>query len=206
MPDNFRPADAANPFADYSVEQLYDFLSGHELLRDVGETFVYSNLGYALLGHALARHAGADYEALIRPRILASLGMISAVIALSPEIVSRLAVGHNSQLQSVPNWNLGTVAGAGALRSSAADMLTFLAAVLDYMDSALAPAMAEMLTVRMPTGKPGLDIALGWVVRSREHDEIVWHNGATGGYRTLALQNKIISECERLHRRLPFDP
>jgi hypothetical protein len=39
-----------------------------------------------------------------------------------------------------------------------------------------------MLMVRMPTGKPGLDIALGWVVRIRGHDEIVWHGGGTPGY------------------------
>lgn len=57
--------------------------------------------------------------------------------------------------------------------------------MLGYTDSTLAPAMAEMLMVRIPTGKPKLDIALGWMVRIREQDEIVWHSGGTGGYRSF---------------------
>jgi len=185
MPDNLRPTDPSNPYADYSVEHLYGFLSGHKLMRDVGEAFAYSNVGYALLGNALARHAGGDYEALIRSRILAPLGMNSTSIALSSDQMSRLAAGHDSQLRTVSNWDLPTFAGAGALRSTANDLLTFLGVVLGYIDSTLAPAIVQMLTVRTSTGSPGLDITLGWVVRIRGHDEIVWHNGGTGGYRTF---------------------
>src|SRR5512146_219373 len=46
-----------NPYANYSPEQLYEFLSGYQLTRDIGERFEYSNLGMGLLGHALARRA-----------------------------------------------------------------------------------------------------------------------------------------------------
>src|SRR5215217_7585419 len=66
MPDNFHPADQANPFADYSVQQMYDFLSGYQLGRDPGAQFEYSNLGVGLLGHVLARAAGTSYEDLVR--------------------------------------------------------------------------------------------------------------------------------------------
>jgi D-alanyl-D-alanine-carboxypeptidase/D-alanyl-D-alanine-endopeptidase len=185
MPDNWRPADLTNPYTDYSMTQLYRFLSDHELRRDVGEAFAYSNLGYALLAHALARHAGGDFEALIRSRILALLGMNSTSIALSSDLTSRLAIGHGSQLQTVPNWDLPTFAGAGALRSTSNDLLTFLGAVLGYTDSTLASAMAEMLKVRRRTGNPDMGIALGWRVRICGHDEIVWHGGETGGYRSF---------------------
>jgi len=185
MPDDLRPADPTNPFADYSLEQLYGFLSRHELRREVGDAFAYSNVGYALLGNALARHAGASYEALVRSRILAPLGMNSTAIDLSSDPMSRLATGHDSQLQTVSKWALPAFAGAGALRSTANDLLTFLGAVLGYTDSPLATAMAEMLTVRAPTGKPGLDIALGWMVRIRGDDEIVCHGGGTSGYCTF---------------------
>jgi len=182
LPDNLQGGEPANPYAGYSVEQLYGFLSVHELTREVGEVFAYSNLGYALLGNALARHAGLDFEALTRSRILAPLGMNSTAIALSSELMSRLAAGHDSQLQTVPGWDPQVFAGAGALRSTANDLLRFLGAVLGHTHSTLALAMAEMLTVRRPTGHPGLDIALGWMVRIREHDEIVWHGGGTAGY------------------------
>jgi CubicO group peptidase (beta-lactamase class C family) len=53
MPDNFRPRDPANPYADYTIEQMYDFLSSYRLLRMPGAEYEYSNLGAGLLGHAL---------------------------------------------------------------------------------------------------------------------------------------------------------
>jgi len=58
MPTNFKPADAANPYADYTVQQMYDFLSSYQLPRDPGAEFEYSNLGVGLLGHILSRVTG----------------------------------------------------------------------------------------------------------------------------------------------------
>ena len=43
---------------------------------------------------------------------------------------ARLAIGHDSSLRRVENWDLPTLAGAGALRSTAHDLLNFLAANL----------------------------------------------------------------------------
>ncbi|MGA2843368.1 MAG: serine hydrolase domain-containing protein, partial [Steroidobacteraceae bacterium] len=185
MPTNFTPKDPGNPFADYSVEQLYQFLSGYQLARDIGSQYEYSNVGGGLLGHVLARRAGMDYEALVRSRICDLLGMNSTRITLTPEMKARLAAGHNAALQSVENWDSPTLAGAGGLRSTANDQLAFLAANLGYTKSPLAPAMAAMLKVRRPTGQPGLEIALGWHILTTNGKEIVWHNGGTGGYRTF---------------------
>jgi CubicO group peptidase (beta-lactamase class C family) len=185
MPDNFKPADPANPYADYSVEQLYHFLASYQLARDIGSQYEYSNLGGGLLGHVLALRAHTDYASLVRDRITGPLGMSSTAIALSPEMKSRLAVGHSAVLQPVANWDLPTLAGAGALRSTTADLLVFLAANLGYTTSPLAPAMKAMLDVRRPTGTGGLEVALGWHVLTAHGHEIVWHNGGTAGYRTF---------------------
>ncbi|HXI31681.1 MAG TPA: serine hydrolase [Vicinamibacterales bacterium] len=185
MPTNFTPADPANPYADYSVAQLYQFLASYQLTRDIGSQYEYSNLGGGLLGHALALRAHTDYASLVRERITAPLGMTSTAIVLSPELKARLAVGHNPALQPVANWDLPTLAGAGALRSTTNDLLTFLSANLGYTNSTLAPAMAAMLTVRRPTGSTDLEIALGWHVLKTHGREIVWHNGGTAGYRTF---------------------
>jgi CubicO group peptidase (beta-lactamase class C family) len=185
-PSNFHPKNPANPYADYTAEQLYQFLSTYQLTRDIGSQFEYSNLGVALLGLALARRAGTDYEALVRSRITVPLGMNSTGITLSPEMQARLALGHNDKLAVVPNWDHQAFAGAGALRSSANDLLTFLAANLGYVNSPLAPAMAAMLTVRRYIGLGGpVWIGLGWSITKPSNDELVSHNGATGGYRSF---------------------
>jgi CubicO group peptidase (beta-lactamase class C family) len=50
--------------------------------------------------------------------------------------------------------------------------------------------MAAMLLVRRPLGDPnGGEIALGWLVTRPANDEIVWHNGGTGGYRSFIGYN-----------------
>lgn len=186
MPGNFAPKDPTNPYADYTVAQLYAFISGYTLERDIGTLYDYSNIGVGLLGQALARRAGMDYEALVRARITGPLGMKSTGIALTPDTKARASAGHTGQLQPTPYWDLPTLAGAGALRSTANDMLTFLAAPLGYSSTPLAPALASMVAVRRPTPTPGMEIALGWHVIARAGAEpVFWHNGGTGGFRTF---------------------
>jgi CubicO group peptidase (beta-lactamase class C family) len=185
LPSNLNPKDSANPYADYSVDQLYQFLTSYQLTRDIGSQYEYSNLGGGLLGHVLARRAGMDYEALVRSRICEPLGMKSTGITLSADMKARFAVGHNQALEAVENWDLPTLAGAGALRSTANDLLTFVAANLGYIKSPLAPAMAAMLAVRRPTGMPEVEVALGWHISTQDGREIIWHNGGTGGFRTF---------------------
>jgi serine-type D-Ala-D-Ala carboxypeptidase/endopeptidase len=186
LPANLKPKDSANPYADYSVAQLYEFLSSYELPRDIGSQYEYSNLGGGLLGHVLTLRAGMDYDALVRARITVPLDMRSTSVALSGEMKARTATGHDSKLKPVANWDLPTLAGAGALRSTANDMLIFLAANLGYNKTPLAPAMAAMLDVRRPTGTPGLEVALAWHIYSTAPGgTVIWHNGGTGGYRSF---------------------
>jgi serine-type D-Ala-D-Ala carboxypeptidase/endopeptidase len=185
MPTNFHPKDESNPYVDYSVEQLYQFISGYQLTRDIGSQYEYSNLGVGLLGHVLTLRAGQDYETMVRSRILDPLGMNSTRITLTPDMKTRLAVGHGPNLDPVPNWDLSpAMAGAGALRSSANDILTFLAANLGYIKTPLAADMAAEVSIRRPAGAPDMQIAYAWHIQTRNGNSIIWHNGGTGGYRT----------------------
>lgn len=186
MPTNFVPKDPANPYADYSAENMYAFLNGYQLTRDIGSQYEYSNFGAGLLGQALVlRTRSTDYETLVRARVLAPLGMTSTTVTLSPEMKARLAAGYGATLQPVANWDLASLAGAGALRSTTNDMLTFLAANLGYVKTPLAPAMAAQLAARRPTTLPNTTIGLAWHVLKTATKEIVWHNGGTAGYRTF---------------------
>ena len=101
VPGNLNPKDPNNPYADYSVDDLYEFLSGYTLPRDPGSEVEYSNLGGGLLGHILAHRAGTDYETLVRVRITEPLGMPDTGIALSSSMKHRMATGHNAMLAPV---------------------------------------------------------------------------------------------------------
>ncbi|MBW8860036.1 MAG: beta-lactamase family protein, partial [Caulobacter sp.] len=190
LPTNLAPANPSDPYADYDDAKLYAFLSGYVLPRDIGATYEYSNLGAGLLGQLLARRAGTSYATLVQARIARPLGLKDTAIALSPEQTARLAVGHDAGLAPVGYWTLGSLAGAGALHSTANDLLTLVAAELGHVDTPLKGAMADQLLPRRPAGGQ-LQVALGWHVSPRPEDkggpggEIVWHNGATGGFHSF---------------------
>jgi CubicO group peptidase (beta-lactamase class C family) len=183
MPSNFRPSNPANPYADYTVQQMYDFLTGYQLSRDPGQQFEYSNLGVGLLGHVLTLVTGESYEEMERKRVWVPLGMTHTAITFTPWMKEHLALGHDDKGNVVPNWDLAALAGAGAIRSTTLDMLAFAAANLQPERGALEKAMAFAQTQRAPTG-PNSGIGLNWMNLRVGTDTIVWHNGGTGGYRT----------------------
>jgi CubicO group peptidase (beta-lactamase class C family) len=182
IPPGYKPADMENPFANFDTTQLYAFLSGYTLTRDIGSQYEYSNLGAGLLAHALARKAGMSYSELLRIRILDPLGMTSTSIILGENQKRRLATGYNAALIPARNWDFGALVGAGALHSTANDLLKFLAANLELTPTPLTQAMRLMSTFHHATDSPDMEIMLGWHLYKRHGVNIVWHNGVTGGY------------------------
>ena len=185
-PDNLTPADIANPYADYNQAKLLEFLASYKLMRAPGEKYEYSNLAVGLLGFALAQRARMSYEDLVRERIFRPLHMDHSTISLSAESRRVLAQGYNAELKPVKNWDLDALAGAGAIRSSANDMLKFLAANLGLIDTPLKAAMERMRSVRKDMGMPHVDIAMAWHIYSEFPPDLYWHNGGTPDYRSFA--------------------
>jgi hypothetical protein len=126
-----------------------------------------------------------DYEKLVVTRICDPLGMKSTRATLSESLRQRFAAGHSSDLVTVPEWDIPSLAGAGALRSTANDLLTFLAAMMGYAVNPLAAAQETALSVRRPTGAPFMETGLGWDIDTRGGTEIISKGGATAGYNTF---------------------
>ncbi len=93
MPDNFRPANPGNPFADYTVEQMYEFISNYHPVRTVGSEYEYSNLAQGLLGHLLAMNNNSTYEELMVQTIADPLEMNDTRIELTKRMKENLATG-----------------------------------------------------------------------------------------------------------------
>jgi CubicO group peptidase (beta-lactamase class C family) len=179
--------DRHNPNAALSVEQLYAGLAKTRLRRRPGQRVKYSNLGGGLLGQALARAAGQPYEALVRQRICLPLGMPDTVIAPTGEQADRLATGHTRRGRPVPPLELPALAGAGALRSTATDLLRFLEANLDPARSPLAAPLERCQRPRLRMGRH-LEVGLGWLIAHPPGGAgpVLWHNGGTSGFRSFA--------------------
>lgn len=182
LPSNMAPANPMDPYVDYTAQQMYDFLNAHTLARDIGEKYEYSNLGYGLLGHVLSRKAGMAYEELVVKTISGPLAMHDTRITLTTQMRQRLAYPHSRGLE-VPMWEFGSMAGLGALRSTARDMLKFCAANLGHTGGALHEALDLSHQVRHT--QPGVRVGLGWHIEKGKDGDIIWHNGGTGGYRAF---------------------
>ncbi|WP_107038014.1 serine hydrolase [Brumimicrobium mesophilum] len=183
LPGNLTISNPSNPYGDYSVEQMYEFLNTYELPRAIGSQFEYSNYAVGLLGNILAAKSKSSYEELMVDIIAKPLGMGNTRIVLTPEMKKNLAFGHSNGVQ-VENWDLPTLAGAGAIRSSALDMAKYLSANMGIVTTNLFPALE--LTHKISSGDSiKQKVGLGWIIEEKNDSKIIWHNGATGGYRAF---------------------
>lgn len=129
-----------NPYAGYTPALMYEALEKVELTHSPGEQPAYSNWGIALLGYALASHAGTDYEALLKARLLEPLGMTETAVRPTGAMLDNLAVGTESGRPSPP-WDDSFFVAAGGLRSTAHDVLRFLAANMRPLATPLGHAL-----------------------------------------------------------------
>ncbi len=181
VPGNLVPKDPANPYADYTVEQLYQAVAGFKPLHYPGAHYEYANFGFGLLGHILSLRANMPFEDLMIRRICQPLGLNDTRITLTPDQRARLVPGHNED-REVPNWDIPALPGAGALRSTAHDLVRFLQASQGRIANPLAPAFHLLLDVRRQTDAVATTVAAGWFLTNAHDDELVWKDGATGGY------------------------
>jgi CubicO group peptidase (beta-lactamase class C family) len=180
MPGNFHPADRSNPYADYAPEQLYAFVAKHGVAKPADAAFVYSNLGVGLLGQALAVRTGRSYADQLREQITEPLGMTDTVVKLSGERQRRFLQGYDAKHRPVHAWDLDALAGAGAIRSTAGDMTTYLEANLhprEYLPLSGAFALSHR---PRESADAGAQIALAWLYYA--DSGVYRHGGATAGF------------------------
>jgi D-alanyl-D-alanine-carboxypeptidase/D-alanyl-D-alanine-endopeptidase len=183
MPSNFNPEDPLNPYADYIEEDLFEFISSYTLTRPIGSEFEYSNLAMGLLGQILARQAKTSYEELMLSKIAKPLQMNETKITLDENMKRNLAYGYAGGKQ-VKNWDLPGMAGAGAIRSSASDLIKYVSAQMDLTKTSLHDAI--MLTHQPRHNKAaGNEIGLNWAIDNVKGHKVINHGGATGGYRAF---------------------
>lgn len=170
-------------YAGFTGDDLLSALATTRLRRTPGTGGAkYSNFGYSVLGHALAHALGQDFGQVISERICQPLGLNDTVTEwqLTDEQRGRSAQGFRSRKREAAPWPLEGLPGAGALRSTAADVLTFVQAHMEPEDTPLSEAIR--LTHQTPAGGPA-GMGLGW---HRAGKQVLWHNGGTGGFRTIA--------------------
>jgi serine-type D-Ala-D-Ala carboxypeptidase/endopeptidase len=178
LPTNMHDVASGDPYANYTISDMYAFLNGYALTRDPGASYEYSNYGIGLLGQLLANRMQTTYAQLVGRLVLDPLGMSETELVLTgladPQL---LAVGHDLSGGAIPTWHTQSIAPAGAIASNVTDMLKFL-----RCNMGRGPLADDCLFAQRPRapGEPGHEIGLVWNVNAS--NGTISHGGDTFGF------------------------
>nr|WP_199813239.1 serine hydrolase domain-containing protein [Streptomyces aureocirculatus] len=185
------PAWFSNPYAAYSADDCHRALARTRPRTPPGTRVRYSNFGVGLLADLLTRaaHGPGDgaYARLLAARVLDPLGLTRTNCAADRPQATGYWHGR-----ARPPWEIPALPGAGAVRSSARDLLTALDALLDPaavppgVPRTLRTALADVTTPRIALPRTGNRIALIWNIRPRPGRDLYHHSGGTRGFTTFA--------------------
>ena len=170
-----------------TVDEMYGLLRNLRLTREPGRQYEYSNWGFGLLANALIRAAKtADYQSLVHREVLTKLAMDQTAVHPSTEV----AQGYRGDGRPAA-WNMSTwpaLDGAGALHSTAGDMLRYLSFNLGLSQTSLNSVLDTVLKprVRGEGSWPIHSTGLGWeiVSRSKSTQTVIEKTGGTLGFQT----------------------
>jgi CubicO group peptidase (beta-lactamase class C family) len=139
-----------------------------------------------LLGHALAAAEGASYRDLLRARVLDPLGMDGAGVPSSPaELGPHAATGTSRRGRRVEAWTGEDLGPAGGVRCTVRDVERLLTALLDGS----APGISALDPVAAMRGER-LQVGAAWMVLRLRERYVTWHNGGTGGFRSMVCVDR----------------
>lgn len=193
-PDNMNPQDKENPYADYTVDQMYAFLSSYSLNRTPGAAYEYSNLAAGLLGHILSLSTEKSYEELLISQICDPLNLPDTRITLNQDQQARMAAPYSKFFGLWPlrwpcpthTWDLPALPGAGAIRSTVDDLIKYMQANIQPPNTDLGRAIKNAQQARFSVDAQ-LKVGLLWHIFMPEDGSPAFliHNGETGGYRSF---------------------
>ncbi|MEM7706006.1 MAG: serine hydrolase [Pseudomonadota bacterium] len=178
LPDNMPMENALDPYAGFDRALLDAYLLSYRP-ASLEKQYAYSNLGMGLLGELAANAAGLPYAEALQRDVFEPLGMNDTAVAPAPQKLKRMATGF-SQGADMPRWGgFDALAGAGAIVSTASDLLRF--AHLNANPAEAGAMAASLAAIREVQGSG--ETALGWHIEKSAGDSpVFWHNGGTGGF------------------------
>jgi CubicO group peptidase (beta-lactamase class C family) len=179
--------------------ELVGLMGEAERVLGPGERFHYSNLAFSLLGEVVSRLSGKPYEQYVEERVITPLGLKRTTFeraepAATPYFVDPYAdIVHPEPLIE----KSGSVAAAGSLWSTAADLTGWAAFLADPNEDVLSKASVDaMSSVQVMVDNDRWDFGYGLGLQlSRAGDRVlVGHSGGMPGF----LSNVSVSRKEKI--------
>jgi CubicO group peptidase (beta-lactamase class C family) len=179
-----------------SSDEILRRASSAEAFAPFRQRFLYNNVHYLAAGSAAAAAAGTSWDALMKARILAPLGMAATRTSLQeawkdPRVSRGYAWDEARKrfrlvtIETLGN-NVDGIAPAGAISSTALDMALWLRLLLrqGVQDGKALISPAALTTTWTPQIQVGgtIGYGMGWFVRTWQGQRLIEHGGAIEGY------------------------
>ncbi|MEO6682123.1 MAG: serine hydrolase [Ginsengibacter sp.] len=178
LPENLNLVNENDPYKNYGKSELEEYLKNMLKPRnDSLKNYAYSNLGAGLLGHTLGLSQKSSFSELLQKRVFDKYNMNQSYTNFQ-NLGNNLVKGFNPNGEKVSNWHFDVLFGGGGILSTTADLAKFAQAQLN-------PKNKELALTRKATAvvNENMKIGLGWhLLNFEKEEELIWHNGATGGY------------------------
>jgi CubicO group peptidase (beta-lactamase class C family) len=167
------------PYLHYTRNELYPFLKQLKNIRP--GKYAYSNLGFGTLVSILENETKESFESLLYKYIWQPLGMSSSYVNT---IKGRDSATGYFYGKAAPYWQFDCMAGAGAIKSNAVDMLKYLDGHIQPSNKGFSEVV-DKITTRISSAGPAMDVAYGWHLMPELKHKLIWHNGGTYGFSTF---------------------
>ncbi|MEM9921208.1 MAG: serine hydrolase [Bacteroidota bacterium] len=186
LPENLDLSNMANPYKSYDKELLEEYLKDIlKLSSSPAETYAYSNLGAGLLGYTLGLSQKVSFQTLLQKRVFDKYNLSNSYMN-SQNLDTKLIKGLNADGEIVPNWDFDALFSAGGILSTTEDLAKFAAAHFQMENKELMLTCQQSFDVN-----ENMKIGLGWhLLKTQSGQDLVWHNGGTGGYSSSFAINK----------------
>ncbi|MDZ7898251.1 MAG: serine hydrolase domain-containing protein [Arcicella sp.] len=183
-----------NPYRNYDTTKLFRDLRHIRLDNKVGSKSSYSNFGMTTLGYILTNKSKLNYDDLLTKTVLDTLRMNKTFLDLPESEYDNIADGHNKFGMKTPKWTFkDKMQSTGAINSTVHDLMKFLEVNLEGQKNLyLHNLFDDCQTTRYKISEQR-SIGLAWIKTKSENtnnQEIIWHNGGTGGFRSFLGFNK----------------
>ena len=161
-----------------------------DLLFTPGDQFAYCNSGYFLLGHIVGKVSGKSLKQYTHETFFEPLGMNDTGFHDARWDYPEEATGHNmaeGQVDTTKSWNLTRAGGAGAMYSTAGDLIKWNEALFagkvlsdDSLKHAFSPA-------KLNDGSTS-DYGYGFMVGTHRGLPTIWHTGGLDGFVSFLIR------------------
>ncbi|MCT9090390.1 beta-lactamase family protein [Streptomyces sp. ASQP_92] len=166
--------------------ELADVLGSEPDLHPAGRLHHYSNPGYTLLGSLVEEVRGVSWEQALRTEVLQPLGLDrTSTQPMHPHAGGWAVHPWADVLLPEPSEDLGLMAPAGQLWSTAADLCRFAVFLAEGDERVLsAESVAEMRTPAVAPEAGGWDSGYGFGMQLARSDgrELAGHTGSLPGF------------------------